>query len=155
EPAGPNVFNTLVAEPESVHGELRVEAMPVDQFLAVDPHLAAQPEQPLALRAKVAKVAVSGLSAREHVRIRLHKDAPNHFARSPMPLGACYSALEDHPVASPEATLRLAAEGVREVPVVSVTLAAALAGITLPDADGHEVRIGSLWESGPGVLVFL
>jgi len=38
---------------------------------------------------------------------------------------------------------------------VRATLAAALAGITLPDADGREVRLGSLWESGPGVLVFL
>jgi len=31
----------------------------------------------------------------------------------------------------------------------------ALAGITLPDADGRQVRLGSLWESQPTVLVFL
>lgn len=35
------------------------------------------------------------------------------------------------------------------------SLAATLAGITLPDPDGREVRLGSLWESGPAVLVFL
>ena len=33
--------------------------------------------------------------------------------------------------------------------------AAALAGITLPDPDGHPVRLGSLWATGPAVLVFL
>ena len=38
---------------------------------------------------------------------------------------------------------------------MTATLAAALAGMTLPDADGHAVRLGSLWESGLGVLVFL
>jgi hypothetical protein len=31
----------------------------------------------------------------------------------------------------------------------------ALAGIALPDADGREVRLGSLWERGPAVVVFL
>jgi len=35
------------------------------------------------------------------------------------------------------------------------SLAAALSTITLPDVDGREVRLGSLWESGPAVLVFL
>jgi hypothetical protein len=30
-----------------------------------------------------------------------------------------------------------------------------LAGITLPDPDGKATRLGSLWESGPAVLVFL
>lgn len=35
------------------------------------------------------------------------------------------------------------------------TLAAALAPITLPDADGGRVRLGSLWESRRAVLVFL
>jgi len=31
----------------------------------------------------------------------------------------------------------------------------ALGGIVLPDADGREVRLGSLWEQRPAVLVFL
>jgi len=31
----------------------------------------------------------------------------------------------------------------------------ALAGIVLPDADARQVRLGSLWESQPAVLVFL
>ncbi|HEY6306526.1 MAG TPA: hypothetical protein VI488_08745 [Candidatus Angelobacter sp.] len=30
-----------------------------------------------------------------------------------------------------------------------------LAGLTLPDADGHTVRLGSLWADGPAVVVFL
>jgi hypothetical protein len=30
-----------------------------------------------------------------------------------------------------------------------------LAGIALPDADGNEVRLGSLWETTPAVIVFL
>jgi hypothetical protein len=30
-----------------------------------------------------------------------------------------------------------------------------LAGITLPDPDGNTTRLGSLWETGPAVLVFL
>jgi hypothetical protein len=36
-----------------------------------------------------------------------------------------------------------------------VSVAAALADIVLPEADGGEVRLGSLWESGPAVVVFL
>lgn len=35
------------------------------------------------------------------------------------------------------------------------TLSQRLAGITLPDAFGKQVRLGSLWESNPAVLVFL
>jgi len=35
------------------------------------------------------------------------------------------------------------------------SIAAALAGVTLPDANGQPVRLGSLWESAPAVLVFL
>jgi len=35
------------------------------------------------------------------------------------------------------------------------SLAAALAGITLPDAEGNAIRLGSLWETTPAVLVFL
>ena len=35
------------------------------------------------------------------------------------------------------------------------SLSAALADIGLPDTDGREVRLGSLWEAGPAVLVFL
>jgi len=30
-----------------------------------------------------------------------------------------------------------------------------LAGIVLPDAFGHQIRLGSLWEYNPAVLVFL
>jgi hypothetical protein len=35
------------------------------------------------------------------------------------------------------------------------TVAAALADVTLPDADGRPTRLGALWESGPAVVVFL
>ena len=35
------------------------------------------------------------------------------------------------------------------------TLSSKLAGITLPDVDGKPTRLGSLWETGPAVLVFL
>ena len=35
------------------------------------------------------------------------------------------------------------------------TYSSKLAGITLPDPDGKTTRLGSLWESGPAVLVFL
>lgn len=35
------------------------------------------------------------------------------------------------------------------------TLSAALAGVVLPDTEGREVRLGSLWEDGPAVVVFL
>ena len=35
------------------------------------------------------------------------------------------------------------------------TLSASLAEITLPDTDSREVRLGSLWEENPAVLVFL
>jgi len=35
------------------------------------------------------------------------------------------------------------------------SIAGALSTVTLPDVDGREVRLGSLWESGPAVLVFL
>ena len=38
---------------------------------------------------------------------------------------------------------------------MSETLSAALAGITLPDTEGREVQLGSLWQEGPAVLVFL
>lgn len=34
-------------------------------------------------------------------------------------------------------------------------VAQALAGVTLPDADGRPVRLGSLWETQPAVIVFL
>jgi len=30
-----------------------------------------------------------------------------------------------------------------------------LAFITLPDCDGREVRLGSLWDKQPAVIVFL
>jgi len=35
------------------------------------------------------------------------------------------------------------------------SVSAALAEIVLPDADSHDVRLGSLWERGPAILVFL
>ena len=35
------------------------------------------------------------------------------------------------------------------------TYASALAPIELPDPDGQTVRLGTLWEEGPTVLVFL
>ncbi len=35
------------------------------------------------------------------------------------------------------------------------TLSAALSDISLPDTEGREVRLGSLWRSSPAVLVFL
>ncbi len=38
---------------------------------------------------------------------------------------------------------------------MSSTFASALADTTLPDADGTLVRLGSLWQTGPAVLVFL
>jgi hypothetical protein len=34
-------------------------------------------------------------------------------------------------------------------------LAARLAPIVLPDAEGHPVRLGSLWTDAPAALVFL
>ena len=38
---------------------------------------------------------------------------------------------------------------------MSRTLAATLAPIALPDADGTNVRLGTLWDTRPCVLVFL
>ena len=38
---------------------------------------------------------------------------------------------------------------------MSDTLSAALSPISLPDGDGRELRLGSLWESQPAVIVFL
>jgi hypothetical protein len=35
------------------------------------------------------------------------------------------------------------------------TLSKQLAGIVLPDTDDRDVRLGSLWESKPAVIVFL
>ena len=35
------------------------------------------------------------------------------------------------------------------------TLSATLAPIELPNPDGDSIRLGSLWEDGPAVLVFL
>ena len=35
------------------------------------------------------------------------------------------------------------------------SLSSKLADITLPGVDGGAVRLGSLWEEGPAVLVFL
>ena len=39
--------------------------------------------------------------------------------------------------------------------MMSQTLSASLADISLPDTSGREVRLGSLWHEGPAVLVFL
>jgi len=38
---------------------------------------------------------------------------------------------------------------------VQETLSKQLADIVLPDTDGGEVRLGSLWENKPAVIVFL
>jgi hypothetical protein len=38
---------------------------------------------------------------------------------------------------------------------VAFSFSRALADITLPDCDGAQVRLGSLWESNPAVIVFL
>ncbi len=38
---------------------------------------------------------------------------------------------------------------------MSDTLSATLAGISLPEAGGDIVRLGSLWDEGPAILVFL
>jgi hypothetical protein len=35
------------------------------------------------------------------------------------------------------------------------TLSQQLAGIVLPDGDGKELRLGSLWEKTSAVIVFL
>jgi hypothetical protein len=35
------------------------------------------------------------------------------------------------------------------------SLSEALAGIVLADADGRELRLGSLWEQSPAVVMFL
>jgi hypothetical protein len=39
--------------------------------------------------------------------------------------------------------------------IVQETLSKQLANIVLPDTDDLEVRLGSLWESRPAVIVFL
>ncbi len=43
----------------------------------------------------------------------------------------------------------------RRKEIVEHTLSSKLADIVLPDADGREVRLGSLWASQSAVLVFL
>jgi hypothetical protein len=35
------------------------------------------------------------------------------------------------------------------------SLSDALAGVVLPDWDGREIRLGSLWERQPAAIVFL
>lgn len=35
------------------------------------------------------------------------------------------------------------------------SLSARLAGITLPDSEGNQVRLGSIWADAPAVVVFL
>jgi hypothetical protein len=38
---------------------------------------------------------------------------------------------------------------------MSESLSSKLAGLTLPDADGRTVRLGSLWSDTPAVVIFL
>jgi hypothetical protein len=38
---------------------------------------------------------------------------------------------------------------------METSLSARLAGIVLPDTDGSEIRLGSLWADSPAVVVFL
>jgi hypothetical protein len=40
-------------------------------------------------------------------------------------------------------------------PMMPETLSKRLADVVLPDAFGEEIRLGSLWESKPAVIVFL
>ncbi len=35
------------------------------------------------------------------------------------------------------------------------SLSSKLAGLTLPDADGRPVRLGSLWADAPAAVIFL
>ena len=35
------------------------------------------------------------------------------------------------------------------------SLSQSLAPVILPDADGRDIRLGSLWENQPAVIVFL
>lgn len=35
------------------------------------------------------------------------------------------------------------------------SLSARLAGVTLPDSEGHQIRLGSIWAEAPAVVVFL
>jgi hypothetical protein len=39
--------------------------------------------------------------------------------------------------------------------IVEQSLSSKLADIVLPDPDGREVRLGSLWAASPAVIVFL
>jgi len=41
------------------------------------------------------------------------------------------------------------------MPFMPESLSQRLAGISLPDALGNTIRLGSLWENNPAVLVFL
>ena len=38
---------------------------------------------------------------------------------------------------------------------MAVSLSEKLAGIVLPDSEGVQVRLGSLWAEGPAVVAFL
>jgi hypothetical protein len=38
---------------------------------------------------------------------------------------------------------------------MGTSIAAALADLTLPDADGAPQRLGDLWTRGPAILIFL
>jgi hypothetical protein len=39
--------------------------------------------------------------------------------------------------------------------VMADSISARLANVVLPEAGGHDVRLGSLWEQRPAVVVFL
>ena len=39
--------------------------------------------------------------------------------------------------------------------VVPESVSEKLAGIVLPNSEGHPVRLGSLWANGPAVIAFL
>jgi len=47
------------------------------------------------------------------------------------------------------------AGAVRESVPMEQSLSGKLAGIVLPDSEGQEIRLGSLWADSPAVLVFL
>ena len=38
---------------------------------------------------------------------------------------------------------------------VMESLSAGLAGVVLPDSEGNQVRLGSIWAEAPAVVVFL
>ncbi len=45
--------------------------------------------------------------------------------------------------------------GIQECETVGESFSEKLAGIVLPDSEGHPTRLGSLWAENAAVLVFL